>query len=239
MNRIYLKPRKNKINSYWIKDILDDKKLGKIKIENDNVIFSVKKKYKKNNVGTEARLSINYFKLTWLDFWAGFIKDINKDLVDIENYNFPIFAEACQLKQCENDMFNRTTYLHPAARKAWLKMQKTATKDNIDLQIISAFRSLNYQKQLIENKLAKGIPIDEILKVNTLPGYSEHHTGCAIDIGSKNSAILEENFDQSDAFNWLLENAHKFGFTLSYPKGNSTGIFYEPWHWCYRITEHS
>ena len=76
--------------------------------------------------------------------------------------------------------------------------------------------------------------IDKILKVNTLPGYSEHHTGCAIDIGAPNEAILEEEFDQSEAFDWLQQNANKFGFHMTYPKNNNTGICYEPWHWCYR-----
>ncbi len=163
-----------------------------------------------------------------------YIKQYNKGFCDTSNYCFSLFAEAKRLKKCKKDMFDRDTYLHPAAKKAWKKMKKAAKKTGIKLKIISAFRSYDYQKQLIQNKLDKGLSIDDILKVNTLPGYSEHHTGCAIDIGAKNEAILEEEFDQSEAFYWLQQNAENFGFFMSYPKNNSTGISYEPWHWCYR-----
>ena len=54
-------------------------------------------------------------------------------------------------------MFDRDCYLHPQALKAWNKMSKKATKDGVDLQIISAYRSLEYQNQLIVHKLNKGI----------------------------------------------------------------------------------
>ncbi len=162
------------------------------------------------------------------------IKQYNKDICDTSNYCFPLFAEPKRLKKCKKDLFGRDVYLHPAAKKAWKKMKKAAQKADIKLKIISAFRSYDYQKQLIQKKLDKGISIEEILKVNTLPGYSEHHTGCAIDIGVKDEAILEEEFDQSDAFKWLQQNAKKFGFFMTYPKNNHTGICYEPWHWCYQ-----
>ena len=162
------------------------------------------------------------------------IKQYNKDLCDTSKYSFPLFAEAKQLKKCKKDMFDRDVYLHPAAKKAWKKMKKAAKKAGIKLKIISAFRSYDYQRQLIQNKLDKGLRIEEILKVNTLPGYSEHHTGCAIDIGTNNAPILEEEFDQSEAFDWLQQNANKFGFYMTYPKNNNTSICYEPWHWCYR-----
>jgi D-alanyl-D-alanine carboxypeptidase len=163
-----------------------------------------------------------------------YIKQYNRNFCDTSNYNFPLFAEAKRLKKCKKDMFDRDVYLDPKAKKAWKKMKKAANKVGIKLKIISAFRSYNYQKQLIQNKLDKGLSKEEILKVNTLPGYSEHHTGCAIDIGAKNEAILDEEFDQTEAFDWLQQNAEKFGFFMSYPKKNTTGICYEPWHWCYR-----
>jgi len=131
-------------------------------------------------------------------------------------------------------MFDRETFLHPAAEKAWVRMKIVANLSKINLQMISAYRSLDYQKDLIEKKLAKGIDMKDILKVNVLPGYSEHHTGCAIDIGSEGAAVLETEFDQSDAFKWLLQNAKHYGFSMTYPKGNTTGVCYEPWHWCFK-----
>ena len=80
----------------------------------------------------------------------------------------------------------------------------------------------------------KGQKLEEILKVNVLPGFSEHHTGFAIDLTSKGEVVLEEEFEKSDAFYWLVKNANQFGFYLSYPRNNSTGVIYEPWHWCFQ-----
>lgn len=235
MSRIYLKKRKK--NSYWIKDILDDKKYGLLTKYGDTIMVKIKNKYKLSYVGNEARFSNNRFNLNWPDIWAKYIKQYNKNLFNTDNYHFPIFFESIRLKSCDLDMFGRPTLLHPAVKKAWVKMKSSAILDNVDIQIISAFRSLDYQQQLILSKVDKGLLIDDILKVNVLPGYSEHHTGCAIDIGSKNEVVLEEEFDQSDAFWWLVKNAEKFGFYMSYPKDNTTGICYEPWHWCYKVKE--
>ena len=163
-----------------------------------------------------------------------YIKNYNRDLCDTTDYCLPLFAEAKRLKTCKKDMFGRDVYLQPRAKKAWKKMKKAAKKDGVNLKIISAYRSYDYQRQLIQNKLNKGISLEEILKVNTLPGFSEHHTGCAIDIGVPNGAILDDKFEQSKAFDWLQLNANKYGFFMTYPKNNSTGISYEPWHWCYQ-----
>jgi len=235
MNRIRFKACKNKKDCFWIKDSLDGKKLGKITVKNKskNITHKIKLKsqFDHNSLKQEALMTSNH---TWGKFYYDFIKNYNKNYIDIENYDFPLFVESCRLKPCGIDMFNRPTLLHPAAKKAWVKMKQSALKDGIDLQIISAFRSLDYQKTLINNKLEKGLSIETILNINTLPGYSEHHTGCAIDIGSKGEAVIEEAFDQSNAFKWLKNNAKQFKFTMTYPKGNTTGVCYEPWHWCFK-----
>jgi D-alanyl-D-alanine carboxypeptidase len=73
--------------------------------------------------------------------------------------------------------------------------------------------------------------------VNTLAAYSEHHSGCAVDIGSNDAAVLETDFEDSQAFKWLSNKATKFNFKLSYPRNNDSGIIYEPWHWCYQKPE--
>ena len=65
------------------------------------------------------------------------------------------------------------------------------------------------------------------------PGCSEHHTGRAVDIGTPHCKVLDEEFEQTEAFDWLVRFAGKFGFRLSYPRGNSCGYAYEPWHWCF------
>jgi len=143
---------------------------------------------------------------------------------------------ASQLIDSDIDCFERPTKLHPQANQAWQAMKSKAANEDVLLQLVSAFRSIPYQTQLIQNKLNQGQPLNTILKTNTAPGHSEHHTGCAIDITTENFKPLEEHFDQSSAFEWLTEHALKFGFVMSYPKNNTQGIIYEPWHWCYEKT---
>ncbi|HPF74253.1 MAG TPA: D-alanyl-D-alanine carboxypeptidase family protein, partial [Xanthomonadaceae bacterium] len=65
------------------------------------------------------------------------------------------------------------------------------------------------------------------------PGFSEHHSGNALDIGTPDEPPAEESFENTAAFDWLCENAPNFGFQLSYPRNNPHGIVYEPWHWCW------
>jgi len=66
------------------------------------------------------------------------------------------------------------------------------------------------------------------------PGYSEHHGGRALDIGTPDEPPAEESFEKTAAFEWLQRNAEGHGFVLSYPRDNPHGIVYEPWHWCWR-----
>jgi D-alanyl-D-alanine carboxypeptidase len=75
--------------------------------------------------------------------------------------------------------------------------------------------------------------IDEILLVNAIPGYSEHHTGRALDLHAGDGKPLETAFENHPAFSWLCDHAAEFNFHLSYPRGNPDGINYEPWHWCF------
>ncbi len=121
--------------------------------------------------------------------------------------------------------------LTPEAAINWKKMRVAAAFDGIDIFIISGYRSIQKQKELIQNKLNMGYNINEVLKVLAPPSFSEHHTGKAIDISTTNIKALQEEFDQTPAFKWLTENSNRFYFKLSYPKNNSTGYIYEPWHW--------
>ena len=88
-----------------------------------------------------------------------------------------------------------------------------------------------YQLGIIERKRARGLTLDAILKVNAAPGFSEHHSGRALDIGTPGEPAAEESFEHTAAFAWLQQHAAAFGFRLSYPRDNPHGIVYEPWHW--------
>ena len=142
--------------------------------------------------------------------------------------------ECTNLVDTETDVFGRQPQLDAEAFAAWQAMQSAAATDGIVLQIVSAYRSFDYQKQLFMRKLARGDSLDTILQVNAAPGYSEHHTGRALDIGCPGFPYLEVIFENSPAFLWLQENAASFNFHMSFPQGNTRGIQYEPWHWCYR-----
>ena len=86
---------------------------------------------------------------------------------------------------------------------------------------------------LFERKRARGLSVEEILTVNAAPGYSEHHGGRALDIGTPDEPPAEESFERTRAFDWLRAEAGGHGFAMSYPRDNAHGIVYEPWHWCW------
>lgn len=136
------------------------------------------------------------------------------------------------------DYAERPQWLAPRAARAWFRMHDAAAMDGINLQLVSAFRSVEYQIGIIERKRGRGLTIEEILRVNAAPGYSEHHSGRAIDLTTPGFEILHESFENSEAFAWLTEHGKAYRFYLSYPRANRHGIAYEPWHWCWhaRVT---
>ena len=141
--------------------------------------------------------------------------------------------EARRLKSIGLDVFGREQQLSPGAANAWKRLLINAAKNNVEIQVVSAWRSVDYQLGLVQNKIDKGQKIEDILKVSAVPGYSEHHTGLALDVTAPGFAVLEEEFENSPAFSWLLNQAEKFKFRLSFPRGNRHQIAYEPWHWFY------
>jgi zinc D-Ala-D-Ala carboxypeptidase len=135
------------------------------------------------------------------------------------------------------DIHDRPQWLAPRAARAFMRMREAAMSVRITLDIVSAYRSADYQLGIVRRKRERGLPIDEILSVSAAPGYSEHHSGRAIDLTSPGYAALEEEFEKSPAFRWLSRHAKRFGFRLSYPRNNRHGIAYEPWHWCWHARQ--
>ena len=131
------------------------------------------------------------------------------------------------------DTQNRPQWMTPRAARAWARMRDAAALDGVTLQIVSAFRGVEYQLCIVRRKIERGLSMHEILRVSAAPGFSEHHSGRAFDLTTPGFAALEEEFEKSDACEWLRKNARKFGFRMSYPKRNPHGIAYEPWHWCW------
>jgi zinc D-Ala-D-Ala carboxypeptidase len=126
--------------------------------------------------------------------------------------------------------------LRKAAAKEYLAMVDAARAEGVNLVPISGFRSKTDQDYLFFGiKAERGQRTQQRAQVSAPPGYSEHHTGYAIDIGDGDTPAthLNPNFDKTRAFQWLQANAGHFSFELSFPKGNRQGVSYEPWHWRY------
>lgn len=118
------------------------------------------------------------------------------------------------------------------ARNALNEMFRDARKAGMHLVIRSGYRSYAAQKALYEQFVAKdGQQIAE--SYSAVPGQSEHQTGLAYDIGSRESAANKDiQFGVTPESKWLQKNAHKYGFIIRYGKDktNITGFQYEPWH---------
>ncbi len=132
------------------------------------------------------------------------------------------------------DIFNRETQLTAEAARAWDAMRKDAGQHDIRLDLVSGYRSIRYQTELLRKKLAAEQPMDRILRVTAAPGYSEHHSGNALDVTTHGVTPLSQEFSNSRAYEWLRSHARLYGFRESYPNHNRHGIDWEPWHWCYR-----
>jgi D-alanyl-D-alanine carboxypeptidase len=145
-----------------------------------------------------------------------------------------LVAEPRRLHFAGFDRYARPLWLAAPAARAWLRMRAAAVAEDVVLDAISGWRSHDYQLGIFERKLARGQSVEQILAVNAAPGYSEHHGGCALDLGTPGEAPAEESFERTPAFAWLQRRAGDFGFVMSYPRGNPHGIVYEPWHWCWR-----
>ena len=146
----------------------------------------------------------------------------------------PLVAEPDWLALAGRDRFRRPLWLHVDAARAWQRLHSAAGRDGVALEAISGYRSHDYQLGIFERKLARGQVVTDILRVNAAPGYSEHHSGLALDIGTPGEPPAEESFEATPAFAWLQAHAGAHGFTMSYPRDNPHGIVYEPWHWRFR-----
>lgn len=128
-------------------------------------------------------------------------------------------------------------YLPKNIYEAFLEMNKSLKKNTgKELLVKSAYRSPAYQVLTFLYWLQKyDFNIADTLKHSTMPGYSEHGypPRQAIDFITEEGVIWGDKicFDDTEEYKWLLKNAHKFGFYLSYPEGNPQGIRFEPWHW--------
>ena len=132
--------------------------------------------------------------------------------------------------------------LRKAAAEKFKQMSAAARREGVNLHLISGFRSVDDQNYLFfKIKEQRAQNTTQRAEVSAPPGFSEHHTGYAVDIGDSNvpATHLETTFEKTAAFRWLSKNAAKYSFELSFPKDNAQGISYEPWHWRFVGDSHS
>lgn len=115
---------------------------------------------------------------------------------------------------------------------SFLNMWNDAKKENLSLIITSAYRDYDYQEKLWKS-YAGNSGEKWADSVAARAGFSEHQTGLTLDIVTYGSKMNE--FENTDEFKWMDQNAYKYGFILRYPKGkeNITGYSYESWHYRY------
>ena len=171
----------------------------------------------------------------------------------VKNINFLKYSNTGKLSKTEKDVrvlghfpYQEAAYenlieiqpnilVHKGMYKSLKEMKDDAEKDGVYLVFLSGYRSIKLQKQIfyslksIRNQIAS-----ERARVSAPPGYSEHSTGFAIDIGDAyaRETDFEESFEKTSAFKWLKNNAAKYHFRLSFDK-KQISVDYEPWHWRY------
>lgn len=120
-------------------------------------------------------------------------------------------------------------WLAPEAYEKYVQMSDKAKQEGINMRVISAYRTEDYQRGLYNNKVRTTGKINAD-NYSARPGSSEHQTGLAVDISSTRGT-----FEYTPEFKWMQKHAHEYGFILRYPRGKEwiTGYSYEPWHYRY------
>jgi zinc D-Ala-D-Ala carboxypeptidase len=154
--------------------------------------------------------------------------------------HFP-YAEADQsqlmtISSYAKHEYQRYEKLHSEAALALMKLIYAARDEGVWIIPVSGFRTIANQEKLFQAQIRKTGSEAAAAKISAPSGYSEHHTGYAIDLadGHYPNQDITTDFQQSGAFHWLIQHANEFGFEMSFPPNNPQGVSYEPWHWRFR-----
>jgi len=170
---------------------------------------------------------------------AGTVSDLDKlsktDKELLQKYSKVYFLNEHYIPESLREIDDEWKYsedsehqLHSKVLPFFEKMMEDALDDGVELWVTSAFRSFDYQSQIKDSYTitygsgANAFSADQ--------GFSEHQLGTTIDFTTRGLNGGLSGFQTTPAYQWLLDNAHKYGFTLSYPEGNTYYVF-EPWHW--------
>lgn len=198
-------------------------------------------KYYENNKGltyeeavTKVNIGLDY------DFYDYISRaDTNKDILVLTNKYLKLDEnyEPNDLKKINEKYFisgnKEVRYMRKEAKEAFERLSADSIKNNTPVYGQSAYRS--YEKQnILYNHAVESYGKEIADKDTARPGHSEHQTGLTIDVSSTKKGNMLD-FETTDSFKWMIDNAHKYGFILRYPKGkeNIHGYIYEAWHYRY------
>ena len=160
-------------------------------------------------------------------------ENLNTNLILVNKYNYltedyiPENLEPIDIAYARSGM-----QLVSEARSAFETLSEDAKKEGMNIIAMSSYRSYDYQVNLYDNYVATdGKEAADTYSARA--GYSEHQTGLAVDVYNK--VLPYTSFEETEEFNWMQENAYKYGFILRFPKDkvNITGYQYESWHYRY------
>lgn len=193
-------------------------------------------KYQENNPNLSKETIVTYVNIG-LDnkyyTYTNKAKDLNKITILVNKYNYltedyvPSNLESLPLSYARSGM-----KLVNVAKDAYVEMAKAAEKEKLKLVATSSYRDYEYQ-ETIYNRYVKSDGKEAADTYSGRPGFSEHQTGLAIDL--YNGKKLYTEFESTKEFDWMQDNAYKYGFILRFPKNkeNITGYEYESWHYRY------
>lgn len=138
-----------------------------------------------------------------------------------------------RLELIDEDYLNKgatNTEIHAGVRPYLERLLRHANREDLELRVASAYRSFTTQSALKSSyKVVYGAGANQF---SADQGYSEHQLGTAVDFTTVKLGAAFNSFANDPAYKWLRENAHNYGFVLSYPPNNAFYKF-EPWHWRY------
>lgn len=233
---------KSKISNTDVKTYLLSKKYNNLtkfitspyfKLEN---IERYEKYYEKNNNFTTDEVVLYVEIGLDIEFYTNVVEITNYNDIDaiVNKYNkLPKNFEPKDLVSIDKK-YKKSSYnykLRKPAQEALYKMIDAAAKDGIKLWVVSAYRTESTQASLFNNS-KKNDGLAHALIYSAKPGHSEHQLGLAVDI---NLASSKAHFENTKEYEWLKNNAYKYGFIERYPKGKEfiTGYGFEPWHYRY------
>lgn len=160
-------------------------------------------------------------------------KDLNTNTILVNKYNYLTEDYVPEnLQTVDKKYSSKTLQLVDSAKEAFEELSEAASKENYTVLAMSSYRSYQYQYNLY-NRYVSTEGVEAADTYSARPGYSEHQTGLAVDVYNGKEDFT--NFEKTKEYNWMQDNAYKFGFILRFPKDKvlETGYQYESWHYRY------